>query len=138
APALRALSTGRVRDHWHTMTRTGKAARRSAHMAEPFVSIHPEDAGERSIRRATLVRLENHHGTAIVRALVTDRQPRGSVFVPMHWTDRYASAARIDALVRGQTDPVSGQPALKMSEVDVSPAGMRMYGFAVSEARPRV
>src|SRR5690606_31896557 len=118
APGLLILNTGRVRDHWHTMTRTGKAARLSAHMAEPFVSIHPEDADERSIRRATLVRLESRHGTAIVRALVTDRQPRGSVFVPMHWTDRYASAARVDALVRGKTDPVSGQPALKMSEVD--------------------
>ena len=138
APGMLILNTGRVRDHWHTMTRTGKAARLSAHMAEPFVEIHPDDANNLGIRRTTLVRLENRHGTALVRALITERQQRGSVFVPMHWTDRFSSCARIDALVTGQTDPQSGQPALKMTQVGVEPATARWYGFAVSRARPEL
>ncbi len=136
APGQYVLNTGRVRDHWHTMTRTGKTARLSAHMAEPFVEIHPDDAASLSIRRATLVRIGNTLGTVVVRALVTDRQPRGQVFVPMHWTDQFASNARVDALVAAKVDPISGQPALKMTMVNVEPAQTRIYGFFVSSSKP--
>ena len=136
SPGMLTLNTGRVRDHWHTMTRTGKTARLSAHLAEPFAEIHPADATRFGIRHASLVRLENAQGQVIVRALLSGRQRQGSVFVPMHWTDQFASNARIDTLVRAKTDPQSGQPALKMSEVAITPAGIRMYGFAVSATRP--
>ena len=138
APGAFILNTGRVRDHWHTMTRTGKAARLSAHMAEPFVELHPADAEGLSIRRASLVRLSNHHGSTVVRALVTDRQRRGHAFVPMHWTDQYASNGRVDALVGAKVDPVSGQPALKMAQVHVEPLHTRLYGFFVADHRPRL
>jgi assimilatory nitrate reductase catalytic subunit len=137
-PGMLVLNTGRVRDHWHTMTRTGKAARLSAHLAEPFAELHPDDAAEKSIRHASLVRLENQHGSVLVRALVTERQQKGSVFVPMHWTDRFSAAGRIDALVSGQTDPQSGQPALKSAMVVAGPALARRYGFAVSRVRPQL
>ena len=136
APGMLTLNTGRVRDHWHTMTRTGKAARLSAHMAEPFAELHPDDALRLGVRRAALVRLENRHGSALVRALISERQQRGSIFVPMHWTDEFAAKGRVDALVTAKVDPQSGQPALKMSEVSVEPGGVRLYGFAVSRARP--
>ena len=138
APGRFVLNTGRVRDHWHTMTRTGKTARLSAHLSEPYVEIHPDDADSLSIRRASLVRLENGHGAALVRALITDRQRRGQAFVPIHWTDQFASNARVDVLVPAKTDPVSGQPALKMAQVTLSPAPARMYGFFASRARPAV
>ncbi len=138
APGTFILNTGRVRDHWHTMTRTGKAARLSAHMAEPFVEIHPGDADALGIRRASLVRLSNRHGSALVRALVTDRQRRGQLFSPMHWTDQFASNGRVDALVPGKTDPVSGQPALKMAEVHAEPATVRLHGFFVSAQKPNL
>jgi assimilatory nitrate reductase catalytic subunit len=137
-PGMLVLNTGRVRDHWHTMTRTGKAARLSAHMAEPFAELHPDDAAEKSIRHASLVRLENQHGSVLVRALVTERQQKGSVFVPMHWTDRFSAQGRIDVLVSGQTDPQSGQPALKSAMVVAGPALARRYGFAVSRVRPQL
>ncbi|MBU1336646.1 MAG: molybdopterin-dependent oxidoreductase [Alphaproteobacteria bacterium] len=136
APGSFILNTGRVRDHWHTMTRTGKTARLSAHYAEPFVEIHPADAGALNIRRASLVRLSNRHGSAVVRALVTDRQRRGHLFVPMHWTDQFASNGRIDALVTAKVDPFSAQPALKMAEVHAEPVHTRIYGFFVSAGRP--
>jgi assimilatory nitrate reductase catalytic subunit len=118
------------------MTRTGKTARLSAHYAEPFVEIHPADADRLNIPRATLVRLSNHHGSVVVRALVTDRQRRGHLFVPMHWTDQFASNGRIDVLVTAKVDPVSAQPALKMAEVHAEPAHTRLYGFFVSKTRP--
>ncbi|MBZ3695247.1 nitrate reductase [Phyllobacterium calauticae] len=131
------LNTGRVRDHWHTMTRTGKSARLSAHFAEPFAEIHPLDAVGLRIADASLVRLYNDHGGIIVRALLTDRQSRGSVFVPMHWTNQFAGSARVDTLVTSRTDPVSGQPALKMARVDIEPFEALWYGFAVLRDKPR-
>ena len=136
APGQFILNTGRVRDHWHTMTRTGKAARLSAHYAEPFVEIHPADAAALNIRRASLVRIGNRHGSAVLRALVTDRQRRGHLFVPMHWTDQFASNARVDALVPAKVDPVSHQPALKMAQAHAEPFQTTIYGFFVARSRP--
>jgi assimilatory nitrate reductase catalytic subunit len=72
----------------------------------------------------------------VVRALVTERQRPGTVFVPMHWTDQFASAGRMDVLMGSDADPYSGQPALKMGEVSAAPALMRAYGFTVSRRRP--
>jgi assimilatory nitrate reductase catalytic subunit len=130
------LNTGRIRDHWHTMTRTGKTARLSAHYAEPFAEIHPQDADPLGITDASLVTLTSPHGSIIVRALLTHRQQVGSVFVPMHWTGQYASCARVDTLASSVTDPVSGQPALKNVGVHMKPTPVKAYGFAVMAKRP--
>ena len=131
------LNTGRVRDHWHTMTRTGKSARLSAHIAEPFAEIHPMDAAQYRIADADLVEFSAENGArVIVRALLTERQSRGSVFVPMHWTGENSSLGRIDALVPSITDPVSGQPALKHVPVAMKRYAAKAYGFAVSVAKP--
>ncbi len=130
------LNTGRIRDQWHTMTRTGKSQRLSSHYAEPFAEIHPSDAERLGIAPASLVRLESPHGRAVLRALVSLRQQPGSVFVPMHWTRQFASAGRVGALVTPDTDPVSGQPASKHGQVRVSPFAPALYGFAISARRP--
>ncbi|MBB4574470.1 nitrate reductase [Rhizobium lentis] len=130
------LNTGRIRDQWHTMTRTGKSARLSAHIAEPFAEIHPRDAIETGIPSAGLVEIDSPHGKAIVRALVTDRQARGGIFAPMHWNDQFAAKARIDAVVAPITDPFSGQPASKNVAVTVRPFPASHYGFAVSATKP--
>jgi len=103
------LNTGRIRDQWHTMTRTGKSARLSSHIAEPFAELHPRDALEIGVGNAALVEIESPHGKSIARALITERQARGSVFVPMHWNDQFAAKSRIDAVVAPVTDPVSGE-----------------------------
>ena len=132
------LNTGRVRDHWHTMTRTAKSARLSAHIAEPFCEIHPLDARTLGIGDADLVTLAclPPRHSVIVRALLTERQARGSIFVPMHWTGETAAAARVDTLVPGRVDPVSGQPALKMSRVSLVRHTAPAYGFLVAAERP--
>ncbi len=131
------LNTGRVRDHWHTMTRTAKSARLSAHIAEPFCEIHPLDAQALGIADADLVTVTSPAGhTVIVRALLTERQAQGAVFVPMHWTGETAAAARVDTLVPGRVDPVSGQPALKQAAVSVARYAPAAHGFLVSSVRP--
>jgi len=131
------LNTGRIRDHWHTMTRTGKSARLSQHIAEPFAEIHPRDAIEIGVGDAALIEIESPHGKVIVRALVTERQARGSLFVPMHWNDSFAAKARIDTIVAPVTDPISGQPASKNVAVRAHAFKPSHYCFAVSAAKPR-
>jgi assimilatory nitrate reductase catalytic subunit len=130
------LNTGRVRDHWHTMTRTGKSQRLSQHCAEPYVEINPHDAKRHHIGDAELVRVSTGLGAILVRALVTPRQQPGSIFVPMHWNDQFASRARVDVLAAAVTDPISGQPATKNIPARVEPFRAAMYGFAVLRRKP--
>lgn len=130
------LNTGRIRDHWHTMTRTGKSPRLSQHIAEPFVEIHPADAQRFGIGDADIVRVSSPRGDVLVRALVTARQRQGSLFAPMHWTDQFSAKGRLDALTAPLTDPVSGQPALKHVAARIEKFAAKAFGFAVMRQRP--
>jgi assimilatory nitrate reductase catalytic subunit len=131
------LNTGRVRDHWHTMTRTGKSPRLSQQIAEPFAEIHPDDAGRFGIADADIVRVRSERGAILVRALLSGRQSPGTVFVPMHWTDQFASNARIGTLIPSITDPHSGQPASKRVPITIEHFAAAQFGFAVLARRPR-
>ena len=118
------------------MTRTGKSQRLSQHCAEPFVEIHPQDAARFHIGDADLVRVSTGLGAILVRALLTQRQQLGSIFVPMHWNDQFASRARVDVLAEAITDPISGQPALKYIPARVERFVAAAYGFAVLRRKP--
>lgn len=111
------MNTGRIRDQWHTMTRTGKAARLMQHISEPFCQFHPEDAPH--IHAGDLVRVSSSHGWLLLRAQPDVLQPRGRVFVPMHWNSQFSQQARVDALVEAHTDPLSGQPESKHMPVNL-------------------
>ncbi|MEM6342206.1 MAG: molybdopterin dinucleotide binding domain-containing protein, partial [Pseudomonadota bacterium] len=126
------LNTGRIRDQWHTMTRTALSPRLSAHLAEPFVEIHPTDARSIGITAADLVRLKSPQGSAILRAVLSDSVTPGQIFAPIHWTGETAPSGRIDDLVAPITDPVSGQPESKASVVSAERFDAAWYGFAVS------
>tara|TARA_R110000824_G_scaffold390760_13_gene587870 strand:+ start:35268 stop:37859 length:2592 start_codon:yes stop_codon:yes gene_type:complete len=130
------LNTGRIRDQWHTMTRTGKSNRLSSHLAEPYVEINPVDALSLEIADADLVEIWNGHGRVVVRALITSRQKSGYLFVPMHWTNEFSGSARIGVLVAPNVDPVSGQPALKASRAKAGKLIASQYGFAVCRSKP--
>jgi len=131
------LNTGRVRDHWHTMTRTAKTPRLSQHIAEPYVELHPEDAARYGVRAADLVEVASPCGRLIARALVTPRAQRGSVFVPMHWTAQWSSLGRVDAAVAARVDPVSGQPESKGTAVSIARYAPAWHGFAASTRKMR-
>jgi assimilatory nitrate reductase catalytic subunit len=130
------LNSGRVRDHWHTLTRSGRSARLSAHLAEPFVELHPDDAAARGIADAELVRVRSARGEVLLRALISDRQMAGAIFVPIHWTDQFAARARIDTLIAARLDPHSGQPAFKSGCAEVERLPVACYGFALLRERP--
>lgn len=132
------LNTGRIRDQWHTMTRTGISPRLSSHLGEPFVEINPQDAHQLKIEGSTIVIVQSVYGTALLRALITDRVTVNEVFVPMHWSNNFASKGRVNAMVHPRHDPVSGQPALKNQTVTLTPTGMQTYGFMVARHRTDV
>lgn len=130
------LNTGRIRDQWHTMTRSGRSQRLSQHIAEPYVEIHPEDAVRHAVSDADLVCVSTELGTVLVRALLSTRQKPGSIFVPMHWSDQFSAKARVDALVPPATDAISGQPASKNVACRIERFPVQRYGFAVLRRKP--
>ena len=132
------LNTGRIRDQWHTMTRTAKTARLLTHIAEPFVEVNPSDASRLGLTPASLARLRTQFGEMIARVSVTDRQRVGSVFVPMHWTEQFSSSGRVGPLVAPNVDPLSGQPESKFGAVAVELFKASWYGFAVTLEKPEL
>ncbi|TGG95737.1 nitrate reductase [Natronospirillum operosum] len=132
------LNTGRLRDQWHTMTRTGIAARLTSHISEPRVSMHPDDAAREQLQDGDWVSIRGS-GTSgadgktasefCARIDCTRDQRPGELFVPIHWTRQYASQAVASSLVPGHVDPISGQPELKHAVVSVSPWTPSRQGF---------
>ncbi len=126
------LNTGRLRDQWHTMTRTAIAAKLNQHKAEPFVEIHPADAQHYGLLANTLASLESAWGSMIARVQITDGQLQGNLFVPMHWTEQYAGRGRMGALVNAVTDPISNQPESKHTPVRIKAYQPVWQGFILS------
>lgn len=123
------MNTGRIRDQWHTMTRTGKTDKLLQHMPEPFVDIHPTDAEKYKLQQDDLAIIKNDHGEIIVRVKITKAQTLGNVFVPMHWTSQFASKGRMGVLVNSITCPVSGQPENKHTPVAIKKYDSQWFGF---------
>ena len=113
------LNSGRIRDHWHTMTRTGLSSRLGAHITEPFVAIHPNDAEKCKITDNNLVAINSPQGAMLVRALLTKQQNKGQIFTPIHWNSQTAKSANICNLVSDDNDPISGQPGFKSTQVNI-------------------
>jgi assimilatory nitrate reductase catalytic subunit len=140
-PALRAatnaiyplrLNTGRVRDQWHTMTRTGKSPRLAANSSQPFVEINPADAGVAAVADGGFAEVTTKHGTTILKVVVTPNQRRGSLFVPIHWSDTTAGHARVNETATSQCDPHSGQPELKATPARIEPVEFAYRGFVLT------
>jgi assimilatory nitrate reductase catalytic subunit len=124
-----ALNTGRVRDHWHTLTRTGLAAGLCRHAPEPYVEMHPDDAGPLGIVDGRLLRVQTARGEAVAVARLSDRQRPGAMFMPMHWTETFAASGRANLLVSPDRDPRSGQPEFKHTPARARPYRETWRGF---------
>jgi assimilatory nitrate reductase catalytic subunit len=126
------LNTGRVRDQWHTMTRSGLSAKLGAHLPEPFVEVHPDDAAAAGLVDGGFARISTRFGACVLKVIVTEWQRRGSLFAPIHWSDATASAARIGDLVMPETDRYSGQPDAKATPAAIAPEPFAFRGFALT------
>ncbi|MXZ62109.1 MAG: molybdopterin-dependent oxidoreductase, partial [Chloroflexi bacterium] len=116
-----ALLTGRVKDQWHTMTRTGKVPKLMRSEREPFLEMHPDDAGHLGVADRQLVRVTSRRGSLQVRARVTDAIRSGAVFAPFHWGELWNRHAVTNAATSEATDARSKQPELKFAAVRVEP-----------------
>jgi anaerobic selenocysteine-containing dehydrogenase len=94
------LNTGRVRDQWHTMTRTGLSPKLASHMPDPFVEVNPDDASKLSLAGNGFAWVWTASGSAVLRVNITAAQVPGRIFVPIHWNDETAGRARVGALVQ--------------------------------------
>ncbi len=126
------LNTGRLRDQWHTMTRTAIAAKLNQHKPEPMLDMHPIDAEYYGLLDNSLVIIESRWGAMVARLQITETQTPGNIFVPMHWTAQYASLGRMGAVVNPDVDPLSQQPESKHTPVRIRAYQPVWDGFILS------
>jgi len=123
------LNTGRYRDQWHSMTRTGLAPKLARHREEPLVEVHPDDGARLGLSDGGLARVDTPQGDSIFRVAFHAGQRRGEAFVPIHWTDRTSSGGRTGLLSRPLVDPVSGQPGFKRTPASIAALATKWRGF---------
>ncbi len=114
------LTTGRIRDQWHTMSKTGKVNKLKQHISESFLEIHPDDAKERNIKDNELVEIVSKQGLVRVKAKYSTDIKRGVVFLPMHWGKILNNDLnRANNLTANAVDPKSKEPDFKFTAVQV-------------------
>jgi assimilatory nitrate reductase catalytic subunit len=118
------LTTGRLRDQWHTMARTSLALSLTRHAEEPGLSLNPADLARLGLSEGALARVTSRRGELIVGVRVDDGLRPGHAFLPMHWGSGFTGGAGINALTNPARDPASGQPELKHTAVSIEPAGL--------------
>jgi anaerobic selenocysteine-containing dehydrogenase len=116
------LVTGRVKDQWHTRTRTGKVPKLNRSVPGPYLEIHQDDARPLGIRSGRTVRVRSRRGTVELPALLSTSIRPGVVFAPFHWGDLWSGHTVVNALTTGAYDPRSKEPELKFTAVRVEPA----------------
>lgn len=122
------LTTGRVANQWHTMTKTGKVPTLNKLDPAAFVEIHPEDASGLGIADGALLKVNSRRGFAIYPALVTPRVSPGNCFAPMHWNDLFGEHLAVNAATSEAVDAISLQPEFKFAAVSLIPVAVESNG----------
>jgi len=127
------LNSGRVRDQWHTMTRTGKTSELTSHVSRPYLAMHSKDAASLDLKHDDLVSLSAEHVVAetppvLLPVVIDDNQRCGEVFAPIHWSASNASSANITMLYTDANDKLSGQPELKHAAIKLQKVNYQHYG----------
>ena len=131
------LNTGRLRDQWHAMSRTGTIAQLYNHAPEPSIALTPDDLAKRGFKSGDLVRVESRRGAAILMVEASDELKPGHAFIAMHWGARFlggSSSLGVNTLTIAAIDPQSKQPELKHAAVRITAAALSWRLVAV--ARP--
>ncbi|WP_293001933.1 bifunctional nitrate reductase/sulfite reductase flavoprotein subunit alpha [Mycobacterium sp.] len=115
------FTTGRLAHQWHTMTKTGRVAKLNKLNPEPFLQLHPDDAGRLGVRDGDRVEIRSRRGRAVLPAAVDDAVRPGVCFAPMHWADAFGVDAAVNAVTNDAVDADSLQPEFKVCAVSVTP-----------------
>ncbi|TDG15926.1 nitrate reductase [Seongchinamella unica] len=133
-----ALNTGRLRDQWHTMTRTGRVPRLSRHRDFFSIGVSPADARAAQLEEGELVAVANTQGQVTGLVTIDEGLADGQVFAPIHWSEQFSSAGAISALVPALTDPHSGQPQSKFADVQILAVAVNSWGRLFSRRETRL
>ncbi|AWF82595.1 nitrate reductase [Microbulbifer sp. A4B17] len=125
------LNTGRMRDQWHTMTRTGRVRKLLDHSELPEIQINPKDAACFQVNDGELVRLNSASSKMVGRAALNGGQKRGEIFAPIHWSETFSQDSKPSALADSSIDPYSGQPEFKQVPVNVSPLAAEYFATMI-------
>jgi assimilatory nitrate reductase catalytic subunit len=131
------LTTGRLRDQWHSMTRTGLVARLFSHSPEPAVVLHRDTLAELSLADGDLARVASRRGSVVLKARASSDMRRGDAFVAMHWGSRFMNGGA-NTLTLPAVDPYSKQPELKHAAVHIKPFATRWRGTFTAAATPNL
>lgn len=115
------LLTGRLRDQWHGMSRTGRVGKLFSHAPAPALSMQRGDAARRGFVEGDLVRVSSRRGNLVLPVQLTDDVQSGSVFAPMHWNAQFLASGGINETTISAVDPASFQPELKHAAVRIEP-----------------
>lgn len=122
------LNSGRLRDQWHTMSRTGKAPQLTAHTEKCYIYMNHDDAKQLNIVDNEIVHVSSSTGQATVHAKLDKNQRANECFMPIHWNKQFASSANVSNLYASIADPISGQPELKHGAIALSKTTFKQFG----------
>jgi len=114
------LNTGRLRDQWHGMSRTGSVGRLFSHAEEPLLSMHADDMARRKLADGDIARVSSRRGLLNVRVAASAEMRAGQIFMPMHWGSQFINGLGANALTINAFDPISKQPEFKHAAVQVA------------------
>ena len=130
-----ALNTGRIRDQWHTMTRTARASRLLDHIDQPFVAVHPDTAQCYSLQEQDLAQVSTAQGDVQLTVMIDPGMKPNQLFIPIHWNNQFACKARVDSLVAPMVDPISGQPEFKFTPARITQVPVPRWAVLVSRSK---
>ena len=127
------LNTGRLRDQWHTMTRTGLTSQMFSHEAEPWLDMNTLDMSRRGIHEGDFVIVTSPRASQVFRARQSNAQRSGQCFLPMHWGPEYLLRGGVNRLTQPAFDPRSKQPELKAAAIRVERINLahRLTAFGI-------
>ncbi|WP_172153004.1 MULTISPECIES: nitrate reductase [Pseudomonas] len=127
------LNTGRLRDQWHGMSRTGTAARLFGHVEEAALSLHPDELRRLRLQAGDLVKVRSRRGSLIVQVQADEAIRSGQAYLPMHWGNRFLKGLGTNVLTLPAFDPLSKQPELKHAGIQVEKVDLPWQLFALVE-----
>jgi assimilatory nitrate reductase catalytic subunit len=113
------LLTGRLRDQWHGLSRTGRVAQLYNHVEEPVLSLHADDMQRRQIKEGDIVKASNKRGSLVIRVAQSEEMKPSEAYIPMHWGSLSMQGLGVNALMPPAFDKTSKQPELKHTAVRI-------------------